>query len=223
MNSSQTPVVPLLARGRHRRPEDGACFMEMASVLAGAAWSDDPPCTHPLLARLARWVNDLTSDEGRPALATLVPTVIGLTSTDPRWHTEIALWVTTFALPLAVPRDQPAIAAGLLTCDALAAAADGRATGTLRPSSAAALDTAPVAAAWARDFVGRLGGARGRLHPGPSVVDLGARAVAASGDPDAHLRGLLEGAVEVCLGLAARSTEAAPAVLPHRHVRVGVS
>lgn len=221
MNSSVTPVVPLLARGRHRRPEDGACFMELASVLAGAAWSDDPPCTHPLLARLARWVNDLTSDEGRPQLAPLVPTVIGLAGTDPRWHTEIALWVATYALPLAAPADQPALAAGLLTCDELAAPRDGRSPGTLRPSTTEALAQAPVAAAWARDFVERLGGARGRLHPGPSVVDLGARAVAASRDADAHLRRLLEGAVVVCQELVAGTAEPAPRA--HRHQRVAVS
>ena len=33
--------------GRHRNPRKGACFMEMASFLAGERWSDHPQCTHP--------------------------------------------------------------------------------------------------------------------------------------------------------------------------------
>ena len=54
--------IPVLSRGHHRTPRRGACFMELASVLAGERWSDHPACTHPLLAELARLVNDDTSD-----------------------------------------------------------------------------------------------------------------------------------------------------------------
>ena len=54
-------LVPILSRGKHRSPRKGACFMEMASYLAGERWSDHPRCTHPLLASVARLVNDLTS------------------------------------------------------------------------------------------------------------------------------------------------------------------
>ena len=46
--------MPVLSRGKHRSPRRGACFMELASVLAGERWSDHPACTHPLLAQLAR-------------------------------------------------------------------------------------------------------------------------------------------------------------------------
>ncbi|WP_344829386.1 hypothetical protein [Nonomuraea dietziae] len=42
--------MPILSRGRHRNPRKGACFMELASYLAGERWSDHPACTHPLLA-----------------------------------------------------------------------------------------------------------------------------------------------------------------------------
>jgi hypothetical protein len=44
--------LPILQRGRHRRPEDGACVMEYVSVLAGCAFTDHPRCTHPALATL---------------------------------------------------------------------------------------------------------------------------------------------------------------------------
>jgi hypothetical protein len=52
--------------------------MEFASYLAGERWSDHPSCTHPALARLARLVNDWTSDAERGRLAVMVPSVVGL-------------------------------------------------------------------------------------------------------------------------------------------------
>ena len=47
--------------------------MELASLLAGEPWSDHPACTHPLLAAVARHVNDHTSDGGRQRLTELIP------------------------------------------------------------------------------------------------------------------------------------------------------
>ena len=55
---SSPDIMPVLSRGGHRSPRKGACFMELASFLAGEPWSDHPSCTHPLLASLARDVND---------------------------------------------------------------------------------------------------------------------------------------------------------------------
>src|SRR5438045_9736106 len=82
-NPTQLPAsLPLLSRGKHRTPRKGACFMELASYLAGERWSDHPACTHPLLAAVARDVNDHTSDAGRARLAGLIPSVIGLTGDD---------------------------------------------------------------------------------------------------------------------------------------------
>ena len=76
MSRSQSPeMLPLLSRGKHRNPRKGACFMELASYLAGERWSDHPACTHPLLASVARLVNDYTSDAERPRLAELIPSV----------------------------------------------------------------------------------------------------------------------------------------------------
>src|SRR3954469_3458577 len=68
----RTPeLLPKLSRGTHRSVRKGACFMERASFLAGERWSDHPACTHPLLAALARDVNDCTSDANRQRLVTL--------------------------------------------------------------------------------------------------------------------------------------------------------
>ena len=84
-------LVPVLSRGKHRSPRRGACFMELASYLAGEPWSDHPACTHPLLAALARDVNDYTSDAGRGALVELIPSVIGLTGDDLHLDVGVAL------------------------------------------------------------------------------------------------------------------------------------
>src|SRR6266498_5438030 len=100
-NDRQLPgLLPMLARGKHRNPRKGACFMELASLLAGERWSDAPACTHPLLAVLARNVNDYTTDPGRPRLAELIPSVIGLTGDDLHIDARIALRAATTALPV---------------------------------------------------------------------------------------------------------------------------
>jgi hypothetical protein len=90
--------LPVLAKGKHRNPRRGACFMEFASLLAGERWSDHPKCTHPVLAALARSVNDVTSDEARPMLAPLVPEVIGTDADDPRVTPELAALACRAAL-----------------------------------------------------------------------------------------------------------------------------
>lgn len=221
MTSSAPQMIPVLSPGRHRRPDQGACFMEMASVLAGESWSDSPPCTHPLLARLARRVNDLTSDAGRVRLTPMIPSVIGLTSDDPRWDDEIALLTATLALPLAAPRDQPPLAAGLLVCEALVAAREGRdRTAPLRGSSRDALAAAPQAAVWARDFVAQLGGPGSRTHPGAAIVDFAAGAVVAGRhQADAELFGLLVAVISLCRRLSQVAPAAVGAADQRRRTR----
>ncbi len=51
--------------------------MELASALAGEPWSDHAACVHPVLAAIARAVNDGTGEAGRARLAVLVPAMIG--------------------------------------------------------------------------------------------------------------------------------------------------
>lgn len=78
-NAQRVPdQLPMLQRGRHRKPEDGACVMEYVSVLSGGRFTDHPRCTHPALATLARLVNDWIDDEKmRSELALLAPELIG--------------------------------------------------------------------------------------------------------------------------------------------------
>src|ERR671931_1256849 len=110
-------LLPMLARGKHRNPRKGACFMELASLLAGERFSDHPSCTHPLLAALARHVNDYTSDAARPRLAGLIPSVIGLTGDDLHIDARIALRSATTALPVAAVGRQRVMAVSVLACD----------------------------------------------------------------------------------------------------------
>ncbi|MDP9417536.1 MAG: hypothetical protein M3P48_06840, partial [Actinomycetota bacterium] len=100
--------------------------MEFASYLAGERWSDHPKCTHPLLASLARMVNDCTTDEGRSRLAPLIPSVIGLTSDDPHVDAWIAIRAAITAMPVVAPERQRVLAVSLLAADRALAQLDGR-------------------------------------------------------------------------------------------------
>jgi hypothetical protein len=152
-HDAQPPAsLPLLSRGKHHNPRKGACFMELASVLAGERWSDHPACTHPLLATVARHVNDYTADAGRPRLAALIPSVIGLTGDDLHIDARIAWRAATMALPVAAAQRQRVLAVSVLTCERVLAELDGRSVGSLQEQSRSALAQAPHAARWAEGF-----------------------------------------------------------------------
>ena len=147
--SSTPSLMPTLSPGRHRNPKKGACFMEFASFLAGERWSDHPACTHPLLAALARDVNDLSSDAARAQLMPLVNRVIGLASDDPRVWTAISVRAAVAALPVASFDRQRALAVGILN------ALDGSVEHDVQLTELAesALAQAPDAARWARRYI----------------------------------------------------------------------
>ncbi|WP_461024072.1 hypothetical protein [Thalassiella azotivora] len=192
--------VPVLSRGRHRSPRKGACFMELAGYLAGERWSDHPACTHPLLAGLARCVNDVTTDAGRWRLGALVPAVIGLTSDDPHVDPRLALLCARTALPVVSVERQRALAVGLLSCERRLAHLDGRDPGHLEPASRAALDAVPDAAVWAARFSRDVspGTATGfHRHAAPRIVRCATQGIALAcvPDPDAVLRDLLEAGI----------------------------
>lgn len=197
---AQVPeLVPQLSRGKHRNPRKGACFMEMASYLAGERWSDSPSCTHPLLAALARLVNDHTSDEARDELVVLVPSVIGLTGDDPHIDLQVMLRAATTALPVVAADRQRVLAVAILAGERALDDLDGRKPGTLSPPSRAALDQVPDAARWAREFVRDVGTvpAGVRRHGAPGTVRHAVAGIAEAciRDPDARLRDLLAAAI----------------------------
>ncbi|GAA2766710.1 hypothetical protein GCM10010103_57510 [Streptomyces paradoxus] len=60
--------LPAPGRFAHLHPDDGACLMEAAGLLATGRFTDSPAGTHPALAALARVVNDSVGDDARHAL-----------------------------------------------------------------------------------------------------------------------------------------------------------
>ncbi|GAA4713258.1 hypothetical protein [Phytohabitans rumicis] len=210
-------LVPVLSRGKHRNPRKGACFMEMASFLAGERWSDHPACTHPLLASLARLVNDHTSDAGRQRLAPMIPSVIGLTSDDVRVDARIALRAAATALPVVSAELQNAMAVSLLSCNRVLAQLDGRPPGSLDETSREALLRAPLAARWAYRFTHDVSVSRRMFqrHGAPRTVEFAVPGIARACvvDPDEALRQLLAGAIaDVEATINASAAESQPSV-----------
>jgi hypothetical protein len=217
MTSHDRPVpdlVPQLSRGKHRNPRKGACFMELASYLAGERWSDHPSCTHPLLATMARLVNDHTTDDGRDRLGRLVPSVIGLTSDDPHIDVEITLRAATTALPVAAAERQRVLAVSVLAAERMLTrldAAQDADAGGMGPSSTArplsersrrALDQAPDAERWARGFTREIRTTpRGFFrYAAPNTVRQAVVGVSQAyvAEPDALLHDMLAGAIADC-------------------------
>jgi hypothetical protein len=187
--------------------------MEFASFLAGERWSDHPSCTHPLLALLARRVNDHMGHEGRQQLVPLIPLVVGRLGDDRTWLT---LPVAVAAGPiLDVPEvTQRILAAGLLSAELVCAEAGPDLAATGREARAA-LDLVPGAVAWARRLP-----VPPRITPrifadrcAPTMVRCTADGVAASDTPDRdeRLRALLEVAIATCPAPTRRSRERAVA------------
>jgi len=193
--------LPILSRGKHRNPRKGACFMELASVLANERWSDHPGCTHPLLAELARLVNDHTTDRHRGDLVVLVPSVVGLRGGGLAWSVDLTAAVALEALPGVPEHAQRALVAGLVRCDELA---DQIGRGTVHHAAAVrrALENQPRTVAWAQRF------ADGRAitpkafekRSAPGVMLCAVRGIVASAgsetESDARLRDLLRLAID---------------------------
>lgn len=200
MESSSFPDgMPILSRGRHRSPRSGACFMELASVLAGERWSDHPTCTHPLLGQLARQVNDNISDHARQELPLLIPAVVGRRGPDESWiRISVAVAATVI---LDVPEAaQRALSGGLLQAQQLCGVEPELAA--TRREAERALEQVPGAVAW----VERLG-LRRRIdrkafakHAAPTMVRCAVEGIVASerSDADHRLRALLEAGIAAC-------------------------
>lgn len=200
MGSSSVPDgLPLLSRGRHRTPRQGASLMEAASLLAGEPWSDRPDCTHPLLAHLARLVNDHTTDAGRQALALAVPALVDRRGDDETWlRLPVAVAsLTILDVPEAMQRP---LAAGLVRAERLCADA-APALAEVQRQARAALDLVPGSLAWAERLgVRTLDLDAFAAHTAPTIVRCAVEGVVATERPDAdaRLRALLDVGVRAC-------------------------
>jgi hypothetical protein len=66
-----------LSPGRHDDPDQGACVVELASMLAGERFSDHPDCVSPVVAAFLRGYNDTIDDPRRQQLYPLAGEIVG--------------------------------------------------------------------------------------------------------------------------------------------------
>ena len=84
-----------LSPGKHYSPDDGACVLELASMLAGEPFNDHPASVCPVLGSLLRSYNDSVDDDARQDLYAYAARVVG-TRTDAdverRRSERVAAW-----------------------------------------------------------------------------------------------------------------------------------
>jgi hypothetical protein len=66
-----------LRKGRHASPAEGACVMELASMLAGEPFSDHPSSVCPVIGSFLRAYNDRLDDDRRQDLYRCAADVVG--------------------------------------------------------------------------------------------------------------------------------------------------
>jgi hypothetical protein len=66
-----------LSKGKHASPDDGACVMELASMLAGEPFSDHPAAVCPVIGSFLRAYNDSIDDDRRQDLYAYASRVVG--------------------------------------------------------------------------------------------------------------------------------------------------
>jgi hypothetical protein len=66
-----------LSRGKHRDPDHGVCVMELASMLAGEPFTDQPRSVCPVIAGFLRSYNDGIGDKPRQELYRFASLAVG--------------------------------------------------------------------------------------------------------------------------------------------------
>jgi hypothetical protein len=79
--SAPTHQTVRLAKGKHHGPHEGACVMELASMLAGERFSDHPRSVCPVIAAFLRTYNDGVDDERRQDLYRFASAAVGTRAT----------------------------------------------------------------------------------------------------------------------------------------------
>jgi len=85
--TDQRAVAPVghqtirLSKGKHATPTEGACVMELASMLAGEPFSDRPAAVCPVIGGFLRAYNDRIDDERRQDLYRYASEVVGSRTT----------------------------------------------------------------------------------------------------------------------------------------------
>jgi hypothetical protein len=123
--------LPPLERGAHADPSGGACLMEVTALLAGEPHSDRPCSVHPVLAAMARVVNDAVSDAARPALLPLAPRMIGTACAGESLSVRLVEHSCRTALAVALPIWSPRLRRDLRRAERGQPFTTRRATGTV--------------------------------------------------------------------------------------------
>ena len=66
-----------LSKGKHATPNDGACVMELASMLSGEPFSDHPSSVCPVIGSFLRAYNDSIDEKRREDLYAYAAHVVG--------------------------------------------------------------------------------------------------------------------------------------------------
>ncbi len=66
-----------LSKGKHSGPDDGACVMELASMLAGEPFTDHPASVCPVIGSFLRSYNDSIDSDRRQSLYEYASKVVG--------------------------------------------------------------------------------------------------------------------------------------------------
>lgn len=96
--------LPALSRGGHQEHDHDhrVCVMELTAFLAGEPHGDRPAGTHPVLAAVARVVNDAVRADALPQLAALSPRLVGTADRSAHRTADLMLELcsrTLFAAP----------------------------------------------------------------------------------------------------------------------------
>jgi hypothetical protein len=91
-----------LQQGRHRRPDDGVCAMELVAWMSGERHTDHPQSVSPVIAAFTRSFNDALPSDHRQRLGVLTARMIGTRGTREQelWRCEVLWnWMITLAVP----------------------------------------------------------------------------------------------------------------------------
>lgn len=141
--SASRRAIKLFA-SRHRGPDDGACVMELASMLAGEPFGDHPATICRVIAGFLSSYNDHVDEDRRQDVYAYAPRVVG---TRPDAATERAraeIYRRWLGTPLTPRRSARASSAG---CSVARASTWAGCTRPV-PRSQRTPGTLPVAAPW---------------------------------------------------------------------------
>jgi hypothetical protein len=117
MSKYTLPAEPFhLARGGHNSWKDGACFNELAAMLAGQPFSASPACVSPVIRRMGMTLNDRLDDDRRQLLRPFVLRSLGTAEDgrDGKRRELCAAWLLHEALPTLLEKADRKVAADRL-------------------------------------------------------------------------------------------------------------